>query len=114
MKEWDGTYIAKPVVDRGISEWTTMAEELERGLPRLAAAVEACLATQPWGPGAEGDSFRESHFRDNGPGDMLARCSRLPREVTDAGDRLRMAIDNTLQTDADIRHDLTTGQTREV
>ncbi|MEV4172964.1 hypothetical protein [Nonomuraea sp. NPDC049709] len=113
MNGWDGTYIARPVVDRGISQWSTMAEELEKALPQLTAEVEACLATAPWGPGAEGDAFCQAHFRDNGPMEMLTQCTRLARGITDAGDRLRQAIDNTLQTDADIRHDLT-AMTREV
>ncbi|GAA1677323.1 hypothetical protein GCM10009733_087800 [Nonomuraea maheshkhaliensis] len=107
MKEWDGAAIAKPIVDRGISAWSVMAEEVERSLPKLVTDVEARIASAPWGGGMEGEAFIRTHFRDGGPGELLNQCGRLAKEITDAGDRLRTAIDNTLQTDADIRHDLT-------
>ncbi|MEV0381329.1 hypothetical protein [Nonomuraea sp. NPDC050643] len=110
---WEGAYVAKPIVDRGISAWSTMAEDLERGLRRRVAQVEECLASAPWGGGAEGRAFHEAHFRGDGPPGMLTQCTRLGGEVTDAGTRLRKVIDNTLRTDADIKHDMT-GTLREV
>ncbi|MCF6470285.1 hypothetical protein FAF44_18040 [Nonomuraea sp. MG754425] len=114
MRLWDGTEIIKPVVDRGLSEWSTMAEEQEQRLPQLVAKVEACLAAAPWGTGVEGDSFRVAHFSGSGPVELLAQCKQLAKQVTDAGDRVRTAIDNTLQTDAAIRDDLAAGMTYQV
>ncbi|SEF89780.1 hypothetical protein SAMN05444920_101961 [Nonomuraea solani] len=114
MNLWDGSYIAKPIVDRGISAWSLMAEDLERGLPKLTAQVEECLASAPWGGGAEGRAFFSAHFRDDGPSEMLSQCGRLTREIADAGTRLRKVIDNTVQTDLDIEHGIRTGMVREV
>ncbi|GAA2828701.1 hypothetical protein [Nonomuraea rubra] len=112
-ERWDGAYIARSVVDRGMSAWSTNAEEVNRTLPRLAGEVEKNLAAAPWGAGAEGDAFRQAHLRDGGPVEMINQCKRLGEQIVDAGDRLRQAIDNTRQTDADIDHDLTR-LTREV
>ncbi|GAA2208140.1 hypothetical protein GCM10009850_035980 [Nonomuraea monospora] len=109
---WDGAFIAKSV-DRGISAWSTTAEEVSRELPKLAAEIEERLAAAPWGVGAEGEAFLRAHFSDGGPTEMIAQCKRLAEEIVDVGDRLRQAIDNTRQTDADIDHDLTR-MTREV
>ncbi|WP_043635280.1 hypothetical protein [Nonomuraea candida] len=111
---WNGNYISKSVVDRGLSGWSGMAEELERTLPELVARVEECLMKAPWGGGAEGVAFRQAHLRDGGPLEMLSQCAELAKGVTDAGERVRKAIDNTRQTDADISHDLTAGLMREV
>ncbi|MEV0617735.1 hypothetical protein AB0I81_30745 [Nonomuraea sp. NPDC050404] len=112
---WQGTYASKILAERGISAWSTMADEFERTLPKLTAEVEACLSAAPWGSDAEGEAFRAAHFSGGGgPNDMLEQCGRLAKEIIDAGDRVRTAIDNTRQTDADIRHDLATGLVREV
>ena len=108
MRPWNGTEIVKPVVDQGISQWTTMAEDWEKECARLVSAVVDALATAPWGGGAEGDSFKAAHFRDNGPIRMLKQCGSLAKEITDASSRLRTTIDNTLGTDADIERDLAT------
>ncbi|GAA4967276.1 hypothetical protein HD597_003827 [Nonomuraea thailandensis] len=112
-ERWDGASIARSVVDRGMTAWSTNAEEVSRTLPKLTAEVEKCLAAAPWGVGAEGEAFYRAHLGDGGPTEMINQCKRLAEEIVDAGDRLRHAIDNTRQTDADIDHDLTR-LTREV
>ncbi|GGT32157.1 hypothetical protein ACFFV7_35475 [Nonomuraea spiralis] len=106
MKPWNGTQIIKPVVDSGISQWTTMAEDWETQSERLIAAVVEALAAAPWGGGAEGEAFRNSHLQGDGPNRMLNQCVDLSRQITDACGRLRASIDNTLGTDADIESDL--------
>ncbi|MGR6919091.1 hypothetical protein ACU635_32995 [[Actinomadura] parvosata] len=114
MKEpWDGTYIAHTTVDRGMSAWAATADEVSRTLPRLAGEIETHLAAAPWGSGAEGQAFYQAHFRDGGPIELINQCKRLAEEIVDAGDRLRKAIDNTRQTDADISYDVAR-MTREV
>ncbi|MEV4803070.1 hypothetical protein AB0K18_23935 [Nonomuraea sp. NPDC049421] len=112
-EDWSGAFIAKPVVDRGMSAWSTTAEEVGKSLPKLAADVEAHLSTAPWGDGTEGMAFYRAHLAEGGPYEMINQCKRLAEQVVDAGDRLRAAIDNTLETDADIRDGLTR-MTREV
>ncbi|UBU18564.1 hypothetical protein [Nonomuraea gerenzanensis] len=111
--DWDGTFVAKSVVDRGISAWSTNAEEVSRELPKLIGEVESCLAAAPWGVGKEGYAFYEAHFRDGGPRELINQCKRLAEEIVDVGDRLRQAIDNTRLTDADLDLDLTR-MTREI
>ncbi|MEU6711261.1 hypothetical protein ABZ897_07230 [Nonomuraea sp. NPDC046802] len=102
MRLWDGTEIIKPIVDRGISQWSVMAEDLDQESATLIARVEEALATTPWGTGAEGNAFYNAHFRDDGPNQMLTQCAQLAKEIIDAGDRVRQSVDNTLQTDADM------------
>ncbi|MGP3911076.1 hypothetical protein [Nonomuraea sp. 10N515B] len=114
MRLWDGTEIVKSVVNRGISEWSTMAEDLEREASKLIAEVKEALAAAPWGSGVEGEAFKAAHFRGNGPDRMLTQCAQLGREIIDAGDRVRKSVDNTLLTDADIEHQLRAGLTREI
>ncbi|MEU1727535.1 hypothetical protein ACNF49_06880 [Actinomadura sp. ATCC 39365] len=106
MRPWDGTQIIKPVVDSGISQWTTMAEDWEKESERLVAAVVEALAAAPWGNGMEGRSFKDSHFRDDGPNRMLNQCVDLSKQLMDACGRLRASIDNTLSVDAAIEQDL--------
>ena len=108
MRPWDGTQIAKPIVDLGISQWSTMAEDWEKESERLVTAVLEALATKPWGTGAEGEAFVAAHFRDDGPTRMLNQCGSLAKEIADASGRLRTTIDNTLGTDADIERELAT------
>ncbi|NUP78483.1 MAG: hypothetical protein HOV96_13150 [Nonomuraea sp.] len=108
MRPWEGAEIKKPIVDLGISQWSTMAEDWEKESERLVAAVVEALAAAPWGGGAEGDAFKAAHFRNDGPVRMLNQCGSLSKEITDASGRLRTTIDNTLGTDADIEHDLAT------
>ncbi|WP_336204536.1 hypothetical protein [Nonomuraea sp. LPB2021202275-12-8] len=106
MRLWDGTEIMKSMVDHGLSQWSTMAEDLERTLSgRIAQVVEA-LAAAPWGDGAEGKAFKAAHFRDGGPDHMLTQCAQIAKEIPDAGDRVRKSVDNTLRTDAAMRADL--------
>ncbi|MET7333766.1 hypothetical protein [Nonomuraea sp. NPDC005650] len=114
MRLWDGTQIVKPTVDRGLSEWSSMAEDLERESSKLVAQVQEALAAAPWGSGAEGEAFRQAHFRNDGPNQMLSQCTQLAGEITDAGCRVRTAVDNTLKTDLDIKHDLAAGLVREI
>jgi hypothetical protein len=105
--------IAKPIVNLGISQWSTMAEDWEREAPQLMAAVTEALSAAPWGSGAEGAAFKAAHFRGDGPNQMLRQCGHLTKEITDAGDRLRKTIDNTLRTHAATHQDLS-GLTREI
>ncbi|GAA3567616.1 hypothetical protein GCM10022419_055530 [Nonomuraea rosea] len=109
MRLWDGTQIVKPVVDRATSEWSAMAEDLERELAVLVNQVKEALATAPWGGGAEGAAFRAAHFRNGGPDRMLTQCGELSKGITEAGAMVCKAVDNTLQTDADIKRDLAAG-----
>ena len=62
--------IAKPVVNLGISQWCTMAEDWEREAPQLMAAVTEALSATPWGGAAEGVAFKSAHFRGDGPNQM--------------------------------------------
>ncbi|MEU7854990.1 hypothetical protein [Nonomuraea sp. NPDC049141] len=105
--------IAKPVVNLGISQWSTMAEEWEREEAQLRAAVYEALAAAPWGGGAEGAAFKAAHFRGDGPNQMLKQCFHLTKEITDAGDRMRKTIDNTLRTHHATYQDMS-GLTREI
>lgn len=105
--------IAKPVVNLGISQWCTMAEDWEREAPQLMAAVTEALSATPWGGAAEGVAFKSAHFRGDGPNQMLKQCAHLTKEITDAGDRMRKTIDNTLRTHAATYQDLS-GLTREI
>jgi hypothetical protein len=114
MKPWEGAEINKPVVDLGISQWSTMAEDWERAAGPLIAQVIEALAAAPWGGGAEGEAFKAAHFRDGGPTKMLTQCADLTEQIGDASGRLRTTIGNTLGTDADIERDLAAGQTREI
>ncbi|MGW0802391.1 hypothetical protein [Nonomuraea sp. NPDC002799] len=114
MKLWDGTQIVKPVVDYGLTQWGTMVEDVQRDTAGLVADVKAALAAAPWGGGAEGKAFSAAYFRDDGPTRMLTQCVTLLKEIADAGDRVRAAVDNTLQTDADIQRDIQAGLIREI
>ncbi|TMR99648.1 hypothetical protein [Nonomuraea basaltis] len=111
MRLWDGTEIVKPIVDRGIFLWSTMAGDLERESSRVITQVEEALAAAPWGSGAEGRAFQAAHFRDDGPNRMLTQCAQLTKEIADMGSRARITVDNTLQTDAAIKQDLAAGLT---
>jgi hypothetical protein len=114
VRLWDGTQIAKPVVYRGITQWTTMADELSGEAARLIAQVKAALAAEPWGAGAEGRSFYAAHFQDDGPNRMLTQYEDLAEAIVDAGTRVRANVDNTLHTDADIKNDLQANLTMQV
>ncbi|MFC4116809.1 hypothetical protein [Nonomuraea zeae] len=109
MRLWDGTQIVKPTVDRATSEWATLAEDVDRTTAVLVDQVKQALATAPWGGGAEGMAFKAAHFRNDGPDKMLAKCAEISKGIADAGAKVRKAIDNTLQTDADIKRDLAAG-----
>lgn len=104
----------KPVVELGVSQWSTMAGDWEREAPQLMAAVTEALSAAPWGGEAEGAAFRAAHFRGDGPHQMLTQCAHLTKEITDAGDRLRKTVDNTLSTHAITFQDLATGLTRDI
>ncbi|MEV4363407.1 hypothetical protein [Nonomuraea sp. NPDC049625] len=114
MRLWDGTQIIKPSVDRGLSEWSTMAEDLEHESARLVSLVREALDAAPWGPGAEGEAFRAAHFRNDGPNQMLSQCTQLAKEITGAGSGVRTAVDNTLKMDLDIKRDMAAGRVREI
>ncbi|MFI6739818.1 hypothetical protein ACIBI9_43430 [Nonomuraea sp. NPDC050451] len=114
MRLWDGTQITKTTVDRGLSEWSAMAEDLERESARLVAKVQEALDAAPWGPGAEGEAFRAAHFRNGGPTQMLSQCTQLAQEITGAGCGVRTAVDNTLKMDLDIKRDMAAGLVREI
>ncbi|MFG6197057.1 hypothetical protein [Nonomuraea sp. JJY05] len=114
MRLWDGTQIIKPNVDRGLSEWSAMAEDLERESAKLVAQVQEALDAAPWGPGAEGEAFRAAHFRNDGPNQMLLQCTKLAEQITAAGCGVRTAVDNTLKMDLDIKRDMAAGLVREI
>ncbi|MEV0146449.1 MULTISPECIES: hypothetical protein [unclassified Nonomuraea] len=106
--------VVKPVVDRGITEWSTMAEDWEREVPQLVAAISEALAAAPWGCGLEGDQFRIAHFEGDGPNQMLIQCGDLKKGITDAGDRLRKNVDNTFCTNAATYQDIANGLARDI
>ncbi|GAA3149383.1 hypothetical protein [Nonomuraea roseoviolacea] len=101
--------VAKQVVELGLSQWTTMAEDWEREAPQLMAAVSEALAAAPWGDGIEGLQFKAAHFNGDGPNQMLTQCVDLTTQITDAGERLRTTVDNTLYANAATYEDVTTG-----
>lgn len=106
MRLWDGTEIVKPVVDHGLTQWDTMAGELDRTMSKLAAELKDALAAAPWGQGVEGRAFCAAHFRDDGPNRLITQCTRLTKEITAESGLVRQAVDNTLKMDADIRRDI--------
>ncbi|MFG1945201.1 hypothetical protein [Nonomuraea sp. NPDC048826] len=111
MRLWDGTEITKPVVDRGLSQWDTMAGDLEEKLADRVAKVKAALATSPWGSGVEGLAFWKAHFRGNGPNLLLDQCALLTEEISGEPGRVRAAVDNTLRVDTAMKEDLAAGMT---
>jgi hypothetical protein len=84
------------VVERGISQWATMAGDLERDCPKLTAEVLRCLEAAPWGAHAEGKAFQASHLGDGGPKNMVDRCEKLVKDIAELGDGMRASVDNTL------------------
>ncbi|MEV0232511.1 hypothetical protein [Nonomuraea sp. NPDC050786] len=113
MRLWDGTEIVKSVVHRGISEWSAMAEDLDRESAKVISEVREALAAAPWGGGAEGQAFKAAHFSNDGPERMLTQYAQLTKQIIDAGSRVRAAVDHTLHTDAAIEHDLA-ARTKEI
>ncbi|NUW32341.1 hypothetical protein HTZ77_12995 [Nonomuraea sp. SMC257] len=101
--------VAKQVVELGISQWSTMAEDWEQEAPQLMAAVSEALAAAPWGNGVEGLQFKTAHFNGGGPNQMLTQCAELTTQITDAGERLRTTVDNTLHANAVTYEDVTNG-----
>ncbi|WP_049570679.1 hypothetical protein [Nonomuraea sp. SBT364] len=106
MSFWDESSIVKSVVDRGITEWKTMAGEQERECTALIAEVQRCLDAQPWGAGAEGKAFLTSHIGVNGGPETVQQCKSLLKEIADAGEAVRVAVENTLQAHADMAADM--------
>ncbi|MGW0478324.1 hypothetical protein [Nonomuraea sp. NPDC003214] len=106
MNMWDESSVVKSVVDRGITEWKTMAGEQERECADLIAEVQKCLDAQPWGTGTEGKAFLTSHVGVNGGPETISKCKKLLKEIADAGDAVRIVVDNTLQAHADMAADL--------
>ncbi|HLU71672.1 MAG TPA: hypothetical protein VKZ82_05800 [Nonomuraea sp.] len=106
MRLWDGTEITRPVVDRGLTQWDTMAGDLDKQLSELAAEVKAALAAAPWGAGAEGLAFWQAHFQGDGPNLLLERCALLAEEISGEPGRVREAVTNTLEVDAAMKEDL--------
>jgi hypothetical protein len=105
MNPWNESVLVKSVVDRGISQWATMAGDLERDCPKLTAEVLRCLEAAPWGAHAEGKAFRASHLGDGGPTNMLDRCERLIKDIAELGDGMRASVDNTLGAHTANAHD---------
>lgn len=96
MNPWNESVLVKSVVERGISQWATMAGDLERDCPKLTAEVLRCLEAAPWGAHAEGKAFGASHLGDGGPKNMVDRCEKLIKDIAELGDGMRASVDNTL------------------
>jgi hypothetical protein len=96
MNPWNESVLVKSVVERGISQWATMAGDLERDCPKLTAEVLRCLEAAPWGAHAEGKAFQASHLGDGGPKNMVDRCEKLVKDIAELGDGMRASVDNTL------------------
>ncbi|WP_067136060.1 hypothetical protein [Microtetraspora malaysiensis] len=96
MKDpFDGAAIDRPAVTRGLSEWSTMAGDLERDLPGLVARILELNATEPWGGGSEGASFRNSYYQNGGPNALITKGRAVVKKIGEAGPRLRTTFDNT-------------------
>jgi hypothetical protein len=106
MRLWDGTEIVRPTVDRGLSQWESMAGDLDEKMKSAIAAVKEALSATPWGGGAEGLSFWRAHFQGDGPIKLLDQCALLTKEISGESGRVRSAVDNTLQVDEAMRQDL--------
>ncbi|MFC5815934.1 MULTISPECIES: hypothetical protein [Nonomuraea] len=106
MRLWDGTEIMKPTVDRGLTQWDTMAGDLDEKLSDRVAKVKAALAAAPWGTGAEGVAFWNAHFQGNGPNLLLDQCAQLCQEISGEPGRVRAAVGNTLQVSTAMEEDL--------
>jgi hypothetical protein len=100
MNVWDVSSVEKSVVDRGITEWKTIADEQEREIRALIAEVERCLDAEPWGTGTEGRAFAASHMGADGPLKTISQCKNLLKEIGDIGDAVRIAVDNMLEAHA--------------
>lgn len=96
MNPWNESVLTKSVVDRGISQWATMAGDLERDCLKLTAEVLRCLEAAPWGDQTEGRAFQAVHLADGGPTNMVSWCEKLVKEITDLGDGMRASVDNVL------------------
>ncbi|MDA0638526.1 hypothetical protein OUY22_34400 [Nonomuraea sp. MCN248] len=109
MRLWNGTEITKPVVDRGLAQWETMAEDLDASLADLTVKLKEALAAAPWGAGAEGRAFWSAHFQGDGPTRLIEQCAHLSKEISGESGRVRSAVDNTLAVDAAMKQDLSSG-----
>jgi hypothetical protein len=96
MNLWNESVLVKSVADQGISQWATMAGDLEQDCPRLTAEVLRCLEAAPWGDQAEGQAFRAAHLGDGGPTNMVTQCEQLAKDIAELGDGMRASVDNVV------------------
>ncbi|MET9342250.1 hypothetical protein [Nonomuraea sp. NPDC003804] len=105
-----GVDLVRPITYEGITQWSDMAGEMEKDLPRLVDELRQTLATEPWGSGAEGKAFYANHYQGDGPTKLMDRCSNFPQQFADAGDRVREGVENLFTTDTTIAYDIGTGE----
>ncbi|MFF4772108.1 hypothetical protein [Microtetraspora fusca] len=103
---YDGVAINRTAVTRGLSQWSTMAGDLERAYPGLVARITELNSAEPWGDGSEGDSFRNSYYQNGGPEALIAKGKAVVKEIAEAGPRLRTTFDNTHGVDEAHAQDL--------
>ncbi|MCC5576509.1 hypothetical protein IMZ11_12790 [Microtetraspora sp. AC03309] len=111
---YDGLAINRSAVDSGLSQWATMAGDLEKALPGLIARIKELHATAPWGGGSEGRSFRDSYIQGGGPAALIDKGKAVVKEVVDMGPRLRTTFENTHAVEDAHERDLARGTVREV
>ncbi|MEV8633408.1 hypothetical protein AB0395_17275 [Streptosporangium sp. NPDC051023] len=99
-------------VYRGVSEWDTTAQDMNRSYSRLMARIVELNAAAPWGDGAEGLAFRESYMQGGGPNVLLSNGSHVVQQIIEAGPRLLRTFDNSFGTDAAHAQDLAQGTAR--
>ncbi|WP_067181033.1 hypothetical protein [Microtetraspora niveoalba] len=103
---FESVIINKTAVTGGLSQWTTMAGDLERDYPGLVARITELNAAEPWGGGSEGSSFRNSYYLSGGPEALIAKGKSLVKQIVEAGPRLRTTFDTTLAVDEAHAQDL--------
>jgi hypothetical protein len=93
-------------VERGITQWDTMAGRLDKEWPRVSAELKALNDAAPWGDGSEGRAFAAAYLQGDGPNRLVETGTELIGQIVDAGPRLRATIANSRGTDAAIEADL--------
>ncbi|MEV0973856.1 hypothetical protein [Microtetraspora glauca] len=111
---YDGLAINKSAVDKGLSQWSAMAGDLDKALPGLIARIVELHAAAPWGGGSEGHSFRDSYIQGGGPGALIDKGKAVVKEIVDVGPRLRTTFENSLTVEEAHTQDLARGTVREV